>query len=69
MSKELKRTPEVRMVTVDGVEYQLIDGRLYRYADVTLDKGFKIVFGRVGSEEVLPQKSRFLFFVSIGGSG
>lgn len=53
MSKELKRTPEVRMVTVDGVEYQLIDGRLYRYADVTLDKGFKIVFGRVGSEEVL----------------
>ena len=41
------------MIEVDGVEYQLIDGRLYRYADITLDKGFKIVFGRIGSEDVL----------------
>lgn len=33
--------------------YQLIDGRLHRYADLTLDKGFKIVLGRIGSERIL----------------
>lgn len=53
MRNDSRKTPEVKMIEVDGVEYQLIDGRLYRYADITLDKGFKIVFGRIGSEDVL----------------
>ncbi len=41
------------MVEIDGVLYQVIDGVLYRYADLTLDKGFKIVLGRIGSEGIL----------------
>lgn len=46
-------TPKGRLVEVDGIRYQLIEGKLYRYAALTLDKGFKIVLGRIGSEEVL----------------
>ena len=42
-----------RLVEIDGVSYQLIDGKLYRYADLTNDRAFKIVLGRIGSEEVL----------------
>lgn len=41
------------MVEIDGILYMLIDGKLYRYANLTLDKGFKITLGRPGSEEVL----------------
>ena len=48
-----KKTPKGRLVEVDGIKYQLIEGKLYRYADLTLDKGFKIVLGRIGSEDVL----------------
>ena len=42
-----------RLVEIDGIQFQVIDGKLYRYADLTLDKGFKIVLGRIGSEDVL----------------
>lgn len=41
------------MIEIDGVQYQFIEGKLYRYANLTMDKAFKIVLGRVGSEEVL----------------
>lgn len=47
------KSPQGRMVEIDGVQYQVIDGVLYRYADLTLDKGFKIVLGRIGSEGIL----------------
>lgn len=46
-------SPKDKLVEVDGVSYQLIESTLYRYADLTLDKGFKIVLGKPGSEEVL----------------
>ena len=52
-NENTKRSPQCRMVEIDGVSYQVIDGKLYRYADLTLDKGFKIVLGRSGSEEIL----------------
>lgn len=45
--------PKDKLVEIDGVSYQLIESTLYRYADLTLDKGFKIVLGKPGSEEVL----------------
>ena len=38
---------------IEGITYLLIDGKIFRYADLTMDKGFKIVLGRSGSEEVL----------------
>ncbi len=38
------------LVELDGVSYLVIDGMLYRYADLTLDKGFKIVLAKPGSE-------------------
>lgn len=41
------------MVEIEGISYQIIDGKLYRYADLTLDKGFKIVLGSPGSEGIL----------------
>ena len=47
------RIPKGRLIEVDGISYQLIDGKLYRYADLTRDKGFKIVLGCPGSEELL----------------
>lgn len=47
------KTPKGRHVEIDGITYQIIDGKLYRYADLTFDKGFKIVLGRIGSEELL----------------
>jgi len=53
MNQNSFREPQGRLVEVDGVQYQLIDGRLHRYADLTLDKGFKIVLGRIGSERIL----------------
>ena len=46
-------SPKGRLVEIDGIQFQVINGKLHRYADLTLDKGFKIVLGRVGSEEVL----------------
>lgn len=52
-SKDFVKSPEARMVEIDGVVYQIINGKLCRYANLTLDKAFKIVFGRIGSEEVL----------------
>ena len=47
------KTPNGKLVEIDGITYQIIDGKLYRYVDLTFDKGFKIVLGRIGSEEVL----------------
>lgn len=47
------KSPKGKMVEIEGIRYLLIDGKIYRYADLTLDKGFKIVLGRPGSEEVL----------------
>lgn len=51
MKKKSKDTPKGRLVEIDGVTYLLIDGNLLRYADLTFDKGFKIVLGCIGSEE------------------
>ena len=67
MQKEIKlnQPPRGRLVEVDGVTYQIINGRLYRYADLTLDKGFKIVFGRMGSEELLMSMLNRLLGLSI----
>ena len=67
MKKEIKlnQPPRGRLVEVDGVTYQIINGRLYRYADLTLDKGFKIVFGRMGSEELLMSMLNRLLGLSI----
>ena len=45
--------PSGQLIEIDGISYQVIDGMLYRYADMTLDKGFKIVLGSPGSEEIL----------------
>lgn len=53
MASKKERFPLGRMVELDGAHYQIIDGKLYRYADLTLDKGFKIVLGRPGSEHIL----------------
>lgn len=53
MSKKSQKTPKGRLVKIDGIYYQIIDGKLYRYADLTLDKGFKIVLGSPGSEGIL----------------
>jgi hypothetical protein len=53
MKKKSKNTPKGRLVEIDGVTYLLIDGNLLRYADLTFDKGFKIVLGCIGSEEIL----------------
>ena len=53
MSKNNSKCPMGKMVEIEGVRYLLIDGKIYRYADLTMDKGFKIVLGRPGSEEVL----------------
>ena len=53
MKKKSKNTPKSRLVEIDGVSYLLINGNLLRYADLTFDKGFKIVLGCIGSEEVL----------------
>ena len=52
-SESTKRSPQCRMVEIDGILYLVIDGKLYRYANLTLDKGFKISLGRAGSEDVL----------------
>ena len=46
-------SPKGRLVEIDGIRYQVINGVLYRYANLTLDKGFKIVLGSIGSEDVL----------------
>lgn len=51
--KDKMQCPKDKLVEIDGVSYQLIESKLYRYADLTLDKGFKIVLGKHGSEEVL----------------
>ena len=51
--KKTSHSPQGRLVEVDGIQYQLIGGKLCRYADLTMDKGFKIVLGQTGSEEVL----------------
>lgn len=42
-----------KLVEIDGVNYQVIDGKLYRYANLTMDKAFKIVLGQIGSEDLL----------------
>ena len=51
--KKTPHSPLGRLVEVDGIQYQLIGGKLCRYADLTMDKGFKIVLGQAGSEDVL----------------
>ncbi len=48
-----RKSPQGKMVEIDGILYLVIDGKLYRYANLTLDKGFKISLGRAGSEDVL----------------
>ena len=53
MIKDSEKTPKGRVVEIDGIQYQVIRSKLYRYADLTMDKGFKIVLGRIGSENVL----------------
>lgn len=53
MIQKSRKSPMGKLAEVDGISYQVIDGKLCRYADLTLDKGFKIVLGRHGSEEVL----------------
>jgi predicted transposase/invertase (TIGR01784 family) len=53
MQKSSLKEPTGKLVEIEGIEYLLVDGKLYRYADMTLDKGFKIVLGRPGSEEIL----------------
>jgi predicted transposase/invertase (TIGR01784 family) len=55
MEKKQKtaKTPQGKLVEIDGICYQVIEGKLYRYANLTLDKGFKITLGRPGSEDVL----------------
>ncbi len=53
MIQKSRKSPKGKLAEVDGISYQVIDGKLCRYADLTLDKGFKIVLGRPGSEEVL----------------
>lgn len=60
-----KKRPIGRLVELDGISYQLIDGKLYRYADLTLDKGFKIVLGSPGSEEILKNLLNRLLGTSI----
>lgn len=52
-TQKTKKSPQGKMVEIDGILYMFIDGKLYRYANLTLDKGFKITLGRPGSEEVL----------------
>ena len=64
-NENTKRSPQCRMVEIDGVSYQVIDGKLYRYADLTLDKGFKIVLGRPGSEEILKNLLNCLLGIGI----
>ena len=53
MQRSSLNEPTGKLVAIEGIEYLLVDGKLYRYADMTLDKGFKIVLGRPGSEEIL----------------
>ncbi len=53
MFKDNSKVPSGQLVELNGIQYQVIEGMLYRYADMTLDKGFKIVLGSPGSEEIL----------------
>lgn len=53
MIKDRTANLKGKIVEVEGIRYQLINGTLCRYADLTLDKGFKIVLGRTGSEGIL----------------
>lgn len=53
MSENDSKRPQGKLVEIEGIRYLIIDGKLHRYADLTMDKGFKIVLGRYGSEEVL----------------
>ena len=41
MSNKSMKTPKGKLVEIDGITYQIIEGKLYRYADLTLDKGIK----------------------------
>ena len=43
MQRSSLNEPTGKLVAIEGIEYLLVDGKLYRYADMTLDKGFKIV--------------------------
>ena len=65
MSNKSMKTPKGKLVEIDGITYQIIEGKLYRYADLTLDKGFKIVLGRIGSEDVLRHMLNRLLGTSI----
>ena len=65
MEQKSTKTPTGRLVEIDRITYQLIEGKLYRYADLTFDKGFKIVLGRPGSEEVLKHLLNSLLGTSI----
>ena len=65
MNNKSMKTPKGKLVEIDGITYQIIEGKLYRYADLTLDKGFKIVLGRIGSEEVLRHMLNRLLGTSI----
>ena len=65
MKQKSDKTSTGRLVEIDGITYQFIEGKLYRYADLTFDKGFKIVLGRPGSEEVLKHLLNSLLGTSI----
>lgn len=65
MKENSKKTPQGRLVEIDGIRYLVVSGKLYRYADLTSDKGFKIVLGRVGSEDVLMHMLNRLIGTSI----
>ncbi len=53
MQRSSLKEPTGKLVAIEGIEYLMVDSKLYRYADMTLDKGFKIVLGRPGSEDIL----------------
>ena len=65
MKQKSKKTPTGRLVEIDGITYQLIDGKLCRYADLTFDKGFKIVLVYPGSEEMFKHLLNRLLVTSI----
>ena len=50
MFEKNSKEPSGQMIELNGVQYLVIDGVLYRYADMTLDRGFKIVLGSSGSD-------------------
>ena len=65
MFEKNSKEPSGQMIELNGVQYLVIDGVLYRYADMTLDRGFKIVLGSSGSEEILKDLLNCLLGIQI----